>query len=187
MENRHENQAVAAQPSSLHEAPLATHQDIEKNAQLNTPNSSSPNGEEPNSSLPSQDDAVTYPEGGTRAWLVVFGAWCGMFASFGISNALGSFQAYISANQLSTYSDSQIGWIFSLYLFFLMFGGIYVGPIFDVYGPRWLLLVGSTMIIVMIFVIGVCDSMLLEPRLWEIRILTKYDQSTGSGLWCLVL
>jgi hypothetical protein len=166
MENRQETQAVTAQPS-LHEASVATHQDVEKNAQLNASNSSPPNREEPNSSLPSQVDAVTYPEGGTRAWLVVFGSWCGMFASFGISNALGSFQAYISVNQLSTYSESQIGWIFSLYLFFLMFGGIYVGPIFDVYGPRWLLLVGSTMIIVMIFVIGVCDSMLWEFRSWD--------------------
>lgn len=164
MKNRLEERGVVAQPFT-HHASVATNQDIEKNIAKSPSNTSPPRGEEVNSSaLSSAHDDTTYPEGGTRAWLVVFGAWCGMFASFGISNALGSFQAYISANQLSTYSESQIGWIFSLYLFFLMFGGIYVGPIFDVYGPRWLLLVGSTMIIVMIFVIGVCDSTLQEAR-----------------------
>ncbi|KAM3087499.1 hypothetical protein ACMFMG_001582 [Clarireedia jacksonii] len=176
MENRQKKQMVVAQPFT-HEAPLAASQDIEKNVQLDTSNSSPPKGKEENSSsLPSRDVEVTYPEGGTRAWLVVFGAWCGMFASFGISNALGSFQAYISANQLSTYSESQIGWIFSLYLFFLMFGGIYVGPIFDVYGPRWLLLVGSTMIIVMIFVIGVCD------KYWQWIIVFSIIGGIASSL-----
>lgn len=30
-----------------------------------------------------------YPEGGLRAWLVVFGCWCTSFASFGYVNSFG--------------------------------------------------------------------------------------------------
>jgi MFS family permease len=102
-----------------------------------------------------QDDHY-YPEGGLQAWLVVFGGWCGMFASFGIANTLGSLQAYISENQLSTYNPSQIGWIFSLWTFLTFFGGIYIGPLFDVYGPRWLLIPGSICIVLSMFILGIC-------------------------------
>lgn len=31
-------------------------------------------------------DNETYPEGGLRGWLVVFGSFCGMLASFGFMN-----------------------------------------------------------------------------------------------------
>jgi MFS family permease len=102
-----------------------------------------------------QDDH-SYPEGGLQAWLVVFGGWCGMFASFGIANTLGSLEAYISENQLSTYNPSQIGWIFSLWTFLTFFGGIYIGPLFDVYGPRWLLIPGSICIVLSMFILGIC-------------------------------
>ena len=42
-----------------------------------------------------------YPEGGLQGWLVVFGAWCGWFAAFGIFNAVGSFQAYFSTQSVT--------------------------------------------------------------------------------------
>jgi len=51
-------------------------------------------------------------------------------------NTLGIFQAYISTHQLSTYSEGTIGWIFSIYTFMAWFCGIFVGPLFDKYGPR---------------------------------------------------
>lgn len=31
-----------------------------------------------------------FPEGGTKAWLVVLGCWCTSFASFGYVNSFGS-------------------------------------------------------------------------------------------------
>jgi hypothetical protein len=99
---------------------------------------------------------VHYPEGGTEAWLVVFGSWCGLLASIGMTNLMASYQNYISENQLADYDESAIGWIFSLYAFLAFFCGVYVGPIFDIYGPRWLLFAGSVCIIVDMMLLGLC-------------------------------
>lgn len=89
----------------------------------------------------------TYPEGGLQAWLVTFGSFCGMGAVFGLINSAGVFEAYFKANQLADYSHSQIGWIFSLYLFLVFFVGIQVGPIFDQYGSRALVAAASVLIV----------------------------------------
>jgi uncharacterized membrane protein len=70
-----------------------------------------------------------YPEGGTRAWLVVLGGWCAMIPSMGLLNTIGVLQAWISENQLQEYSESNVGWIISTYAFFLYIGGAQVGPL----------------------------------------------------------
>ncbi|KAH8805873.1 major facilitator superfamily domain-containing protein [Xylogone sp. PMI_703] len=101
-------------------------------------------------------DGHTYPEGGLRAWLVVLGSWCGMMASIGICNTLGSYQAYVSTHQLASYDAGVIGWIFSVYTFLTFACGVYIGPLFDVHGPRWLIFSGSICLISMQFVIGLC-------------------------------
>ncbi|KAF4629096.1 hypothetical protein G7Y89_g9054 [Cudoniella acicularis] len=83
------------------------------------------------------------PDGGFNAWLVVFGAWCGFFVTFGWMNSVGVFQEYYQQNQLSSYSSSTIAWIPSTEIFMLSGGGVVFGKIFDSFGPRYLLLVGS--------------------------------------------
>ena len=88
-------------------------------------------------------DGDKYPEGGLRAWLVVLGAFSGMTASFGNLNSTGTFQAYVSTHQLAHESPGAIGWIFSLYAFLTFFCGVQIGPIFDAYGPRWLVFAGT--------------------------------------------
>lgn len=131
------------------------------------------------------EDEYTYPEGGLQAWLVVFGSWCGMFCSFGIANSTGSFQAYLATNQLAAYSDSQIGWIFSLYSFIMFIGGIYIGPAFDVYGPRYLVLPGTILLVLSVFLFGECTgklSSLNETKLDK----ANYLKRTGIGWLYLV-
>lgn len=83
------------------------------------------------------------PDGGLDAWLVVLGAWCGFFVTFGWMNSVGVFQEYYQQNQLSSYSSSTIAWISSTEIFMLFAGGAFCGKIFDSFGPRYLLLVGS--------------------------------------------
>lgn len=122
------------------------------------------------------EDAFDYPEGGLRAWLVVFGSWCGLFASLGIANTLATFQAYMSDSQLSNYTPGAIGWIFSLYTFVLFACGIYIGPLFDVYGPRWLILPGSACVILTIFLLGVCT------QYWHFIVVFGMIGGIGSSL-----
>jgi len=106
------------------------------------------------SSEPSDNPAVTYPEGGARAWLVTFGSFCGMLACFGFMNTCGTYQAYISTHQLAGIDDSQIGWIFSLYTFLAFFGGILLGPFFDMKGPRLLIALGSVSLLLGTFTLA---------------------------------
>lgn len=73
------------------------------------------------------EEKADYPEGGTRAWLVVLGAWCAMAPAMGFLNTLAILQAWISEHELPEYSDSKLGWIFSCYSFFLYFCGAQIG------------------------------------------------------------
>lgn len=77
--------------------------------------------------LPSTSPEQFYPEGGREAWFVVFGSFCGMVASFGVMNTIGTFQTHLASNELRSYSEGQIGWIFGVYAFISFFGGIQIG------------------------------------------------------------
>lgn len=103
-----------------------------------------------------EKDQVTYPEGGLEAWLVVLGSFLGMTASFGYMNTIGIYEAYLNTNQLSSYEQSTTGWVFSLYIFLSFFCGVQIGPIFDAKGPRLLVLSGSVLLLLSIFLMGVC-------------------------------
>ncbi|RMZ75716.1 hypothetical protein DV738_g5336, partial [Chaetothyriales sp. CBS 135597] len=72
-------------------------------------------------------DPASFPDGGLRAWLVVFGV----------------FQAYYETHQLREYSSQEVAWIPSLESFMLFMGGLWVGRVYDNYGPRYLLLFGT--------------------------------------------
>ena len=109
-----------------------------------------------NRTTDSSDDDEDFPEGGLRAWLVVFGSFCSMFMVFGIVNSTGAFQDYFSSNQLRDYSSGQIGWIFSLNLFLVFLCGIYSGRIFDVHGPKILLAVGSLASVMSMMLLSFC-------------------------------
>lgn len=102
------------------------------------------------------EEEETYPEGGLRAWLVVLGSWMALVSSLGLMNTIGVLQSYVAQNQLSSYSEGTVGWIFSIYTF-LSFGmGLYIGPIFDKYGPRWLILLGTVLLAVGTMILSIC-------------------------------
>jgi len=102
------------------------------------------------------EEEFEYPEGGREAWTVVFGGWCGMVGGFSLMNSVGIIQAYVQENQLKNYTPSTVGWIFSIYLFFIFFGGLQIGPLFDRYGPKYLLIAGSVMMVTMWFTLAEC-------------------------------
>ncbi|KAF3038993.1 hypothetical protein E8E12_004562 [Didymella heteroderae] len=101
------------------------------------------------------EDESDYPEGGATAWLVVLGAWCAMIPSMGLLNTVGVLQAWVSEHQLHGYSESNIGWIFSAYAFFLYIGGAQVGPIFDAHDIRVLIVPGSIGIVAAIMCMSI--------------------------------
>ncbi|KAK7915045.1 major facilitator superfamily transporter [Apiospora marii] len=105
-----------------------------------------PNNEGPtSSSVESSDveDEDETPDGGAKAWLMILGAWCCSFCSYGWLNSVGIFQQYYETGPLSDYSPSTIAWITSLQIFFLSFLGPVIGRLNDTYGPRVLVAVGS--------------------------------------------
>jgi MFS family permease len=85
------------------------------------------------------------PDGGARAWLVILGAWCASFCAYGWINTVGTFQVYYETGPLKEYSSSTISWIPSLQIFFMSFLGPFLGSIYDRYGLRLLVGIGSFM------------------------------------------
>jgi MFS family permease len=90
------------------------------------------------------------------AWLVLLGSFLALFPSFGLMVSIGTLQDYWTMNQLYGYSSQTIGWIPSVFVYISLAGGIYCGPLFDRYGPRWLMLGGSLAYTVMIFLLAEC-------------------------------
>lgn len=66
---------------------------------------------EPSSKI---DELSDVPEGGTKAYLAVVGAFAGMFVSFGWVNCIALFQAEYQTNQLKNYTTSDVSWITSI-------------------------------------------------------------------------
>lgn len=102
--------------------------------------------------------APEFPEGGLQAWLVVAGAWCIMFSTYGLTNSAGIFQSYWEGHQLSSSSSSTIGWIPAVNVFLILILGVQVGPMFDKYGPRWLLWSGALGYVVSLVLIAQCTT-----------------------------
>lgn len=92
--------------------------------------------------VPVLDDPTLFPEGGVRAYTVLFGSFCGMVGSLAFLNSSGVLQSYLQEHILADVEPSTIGWIFSINSF-VEFGALLViGPIFDRVGARIPLIVG---------------------------------------------
>jgi hypothetical protein len=101
------------------------------------------------------------PEGSLKAYLAVVGAFTAMFVSFGWVNCIALFQAEYETNQLKQYTSSQVSWITSMEckislqiitrhtkwfaVFFMLFVSPLAGRMFDNYGPRLPIAIGTAM------------------------------------------
>ncbi|EPE26923.1 MFS general substrate transporter [Glarea lozoyensis ATCC 20868] len=133
--------------------------------------------ESDNSTVNGEDDKDDFPEGGLKGWSVVLGSFCGSFSVFGIINSTAILLDYLQQNQLKEYSPSALGWIFGTALFLTFFCGAPIGPIFDAYGPRALIFAGSILLLVSIFLLGLCS------QYWHFFIV--YSLLNGIG-GCLI-
>ena len=71
------------------------------------------------------------PNGGTRAWLQVLGAFFLNFNTWGLLNAFGVFQAEYSTGLLRSSSQSAISWIGSIQAFLMLVVGVLCGRALD--------------------------------------------------------
>ncbi|KAI9061796.1 MFS general substrate transporter [Trametes sanguinea] len=92
-----------------------------------------------------EDEVEEYLDGGVAAWLTVFGAFLALFCSFGQMNAFGTFQSWYTTHQLRDLHPSTIAWIGSVQLWVFFFSGGFIGRVFDIYGPRILMALGTAL------------------------------------------
>lgn len=86
---------------------------------------------------------LDFPEGGTPAYLTVFGSFMGLIPAFGMVNSVGAIEAYVSNHQLKDVSTSTVSWIFSIYTFIAFSSCIFSGTFFDRSGAFKPMLIGS--------------------------------------------
>ncbi|KAE8149815.1 monocarboxylate transporter [Aspergillus avenaceus] len=104
----------------------------------------------------SGDVADSFPDGGYRSWLVVLGSFLLLMSSYGLMNSVGVLQSYLESHQLSNYSSQNVGWISGVFVFIALGLGVFVGPLFDTYGPRELVSAGSCFYVVSLFLTAEC-------------------------------
>ncbi|GMG39869.1 unnamed protein product [Ambrosiozyma monospora] len=78
---------------------------------------------------------------------IVFGSMIALMPTWGIMSAIGVFQTYVAEHQLEHVSFTTQSWIFSVYSFFAMGGSLVIGPFFDQYGGRDLMIIGGVLMI----------------------------------------
>lgn len=71
------------------------------------------------------------PNGGTKAWLQVLGAFFLNFNTWGLLNTFGTFQSEYSTGLLRDSSQSSIAWIGSLQAFLMLVIGVLCGRALD--------------------------------------------------------
>ncbi|TFK52654.1 MFS general substrate transporter [Heliocybe sulcata] len=79
------------------------------------------------------------PDGGLQAWLTVLGAVLVSFSTFGVVNSYGAFSDYYKTEFLSNYSPTLVSMIGAVQVFILYGLGTVSGPMFDAYGPRYMI------------------------------------------------
>ncbi|KAK3311336.1 major facilitator superfamily domain-containing protein [Chaetomium strumarium] len=122
-------------------------------------------------------DGEYYPEGGFRGWLVVLGCWLGLFASLGFMQILATFQAYLTTTTPPIrIGPRALGAAIFAYASLSLLLGIYVGPLFDIYGPRRLVLGGTACLVVSLLVASVSTTH------WHLFAALGILSSLGSSL-----
>ncbi|KAH7926538.1 MFS general substrate transporter [Leucogyrophana mollusca] len=118
-----------------------------------------------------------FPEGGLRAWSVVFGAACLSFATFGWINSYGVFQAYYQENTFKSKSTSSIAWVGSIQYALVFVPAIFTGRILDLGYYNAPLAANSVFYIVSLFLVAECKSY------WQVVLC----QGVANGLFAGML
>ncbi|KAK0463531.1 MFS general substrate transporter [Desarmillaria tabescens] len=119
-----------------------------------------------------------FPDGGLKAWLVVFGGMCCTFTTFGYVNAWGVFQEYYQETLLKDSSPSSIcssAWIGSIQYCLVFLPGIFVGRLFDLGYFHTILLSCSALLILATFLTAQCTAY------WQFLLCQGFVVGLASG------
>ncbi|PIL26829.1 MFS general substrate transporter [Ganoderma sinense ZZ0214-1] len=117
------------------------------------------------------------PDGGLRAWLVVFGVSLGMGAFIGPMNAWGTWQAYYQDNLLQDRSSSDIAWIGSVQSALGYGPGLIVGRLFDMGYFRLPTFISSVLFVACIFLTAECT------RYWQFLLCQGFGIGITGGVF----
>lgn len=120
-------------------------------------------------------EGLDYPDGGLKAYTVLFGSFCGLVVCLGFINSIGVVQAYVSLHQLAHLPATTIAWIFAIYLCLAYGTGIFVGSFFDKKGAFWLLVLST--IFIFVGLMGTASSV----QIWHF-ILSFIALGVGNGV-----
>ncbi|KAI1652980.1 MFS general substrate transporter [Daldinia decipiens] len=116
------------------------------------------------------------PDGGLVAWLQVLGAFVIMLASWGLTNSFGVYQTYYETDLLRSSTSSEISWIGSLQGALLNMGGLVSGPLFDAGHFRALIISGSALVVLGLFMTSLCKTY------WQVLLAQGVAVGAGCGL-----
>ncbi|KAI1770218.1 major facilitator superfamily domain-containing protein [Hypoxylon cercidicola] len=119
------------------------------------------------------------PKEGLFAWMQVLGAFVLNLNTWGLMNSYGAFQTFYELDMLRGSSSSSIAWIGSTQAFFLFLVSLVTGPLFDAGHLRWLLWVGSGLLVVGMFLASITSAY------WQVFLTQALMAGVGFG--CLYL
>lgn len=120
------------------------------------------------------DDPSKFPDGWNRtAMTTLLGSFIGLIGTLGFVNTGGVISTYLSENILKHEPQSTIAWIFSLYSFFAFGGCLISGVIFDKFGCRVPVLIGSILMFVGLLCTSWCHTV------WQ--FILAYGVLAGIG------
>ncbi|KIW86737.1 uncharacterized protein Z519_12650 [Cladophialophora bantiana CBS 173.52] len=137
---------------------------------------------------PDAFEPETPPDGGWEAWIVVFGSFFAFMCSFGWLQCIGIFQDYYQNDLLRGMSPSSIAWISSVQSFVLYIMGVVSGKLYDSYGPRWPLLVGSFLTVLGMMMTSISKEyyqiFLSQSICWAVGLCLVFFTTAGVlGTW----
>ncbi|RPD66586.1 MFS general substrate transporter [Lentinus tigrinus ALCF2SS1-7] len=117
-----------------------------------------------------------HPDGGLKAWSVVFGCAAGACATFGLVNAWGVFQAYYTESILEGTSPSTIAWIGSIQYALIFIPGLVVGRIFDMGYTKLPLSAASALLVAATFLTAQCS------EYWQFLLCQGIAMGISAGV-----
>ncbi|KAF8134132.1 major facilitator superfamily domain-containing protein [Mycena galopus ATCC 62051] len=115
-----------------------------------------------------------HPDGGLKAWIVLFGTATGTFATFGSAASWGVFQAYYKQTVLRDWTPSEMpimDWHALMY-----FPALLVGRLFDIGHFRIPFITGSLLIVLSTFLVPECKVY------WHFMLCQGFGAGIGSGM-----